>query len=421
MRIGILTIGDELLIGQVLNTNATSIAKQCTNVGAQVVSQSTVADVPEHIVAELHRVASKVDVIITTGGLGPTHDDCTVESVASFVSKDLVQDAQWLQVLQQRFERLGRELTPRNAAQAMVPASAIVWHDSPGTAPGFMLPASSYAHSVDVIVLPGVPREMQQLMDLHVLPWIQRCIEESGEPITSYRTLITTGIPESTLADLIGSPDEFLQGGSLAFLPSQRGVRLRIGVSSSLAADRERRLDTIEQIIRSRAGKWMVGSSDVGLAEIIGRILIDKHQTLAVAESCTGGLLGGACTDVAGSSEWFLGGVISYSNDVKISMLGVPKSTLEQYGAVSEDVAQQMAEGVRTAIASTWGIGVTGVAGPGGGSAEKPVGTVWIAVAGPQGTVSRLHTFTTDRANNRERSVAAALFMLWEQLHDQDR
>lgn len=417
MNIGILTIGDELLIGQVVNTNASSIASACTSAGARVTVQSTVADGIETIVAELQRLVNTgIDAIITTGGLGPTHDDYTMKAVATFLQVDIVTDPLWLQHLEQWMSSLGRDLSSRNAAQALVPRGATVFHSSVGTAPGFSVPVPRIGGTCMVFVLPGVPREMQMLMDTEVVPWIVRTIEENNEEVTEYHTLLSVGIPESALADLLGNPDSFLHGGTLAFLPSTSGVRLRVGVTGKVQLDRAEQMHRIEEHIRDRAGAWIIGDARCTLQEAVRTRLLQKQATVSVAESCTGGMLGAALTDVPGSSAWFEGGVITYSNTAKIRDLGVLESALLENGAVSSQVAEQMAAGVRQRFGTTYGLGVTGVAGPDGGSAEKPVGTVWIGLASEGRVTSQRHLFTSNRKANRERSVAAALFLLWQNL-----
>ncbi len=411
-----MTIGDELLIGQVVNSNAAFIADVCTQVGVDVRTHVVVRDLQDAIVSELERLAGMVDVVITTGGLGPTHDDITVPSVAAFAGVELVEDLKWRSHLEQWMAARNRVLTPRNAAQAMVPMGAAVFHDSLGTAPGFLLTVQRDARQVTLCVLPGVPFEMQHLMKSAVRSYLQQRVADEGGEVTQYRTLHTTGIAESALADLIGEPSTFLGTSSLAFLPSTKGVRLRFGARHRDAEVRRAELDRVEGIVRARAGRYIIGHAGVSLSEAVGQKLLQHGHTLSVAESCTGGLLGGSITDVSGSSAWFEGGLITYSNAAKVRDLGVEPSTLDAVGAVSREVAEQMALGVRKRFGTTWGIGITGVAGPTGGSEEKPVGTVWIGVSGPEGTEAKQFLFGSDRASNRERSVAAALTMLWSKL-----
>lgn len=418
MNCAILTIGDELLIGQTVNTNAASIAWQCTQrAGVSFPVHSTVADDTGVIVAELRRLSELADVIITTGGLGPTHDDKTVASVAEFADVPLIRDNTWVDHLRSMMVALGRELTPRNEHQAMVPATAQVWYDSIGTAPGFVIEVPRSTRTpLTVCVLPGVPSEMQYLTDEHVVPLLQNKMMESGDAVTEFRTVVTSGIPESTLADLLGEPEVWARGAAVAFLPHAHGVRIRVGVTATDARYRTETLGQILAYIRSQAERYVVGTDDVTLASAVGDILRRHSQTVAVAESCTAGMLGSALTDVPGSSAWFEGGVISYSNRVKQHLLSVTLETLNTVGAVSSQVAAQMAEGARDAVGATWGVGITGIAGPDGGTADKPVGTVWIGIAGPHGTTTTLRRFTGNRSMIRSRATATALTLLYQTL-----
>jgi nicotinamide-nucleotide amidase len=246
---------------------------------------------------------------------------------------------------------------------------------------------------------------MKAIMDQSVLPWLAARIAESTVASTTYRTLMTVGIAESSLADLLGDPSQFLGTSTLAFLPNYLGVRMRVGATGTTQQERNDELDRVCSYIYERAQRFIYAEGEHSLAEVVGRLLTERGETLSVAESCTGGLLGAACTDVSGSSAWFMGGMLVYSNESKIQQLGVDASVIDQQGAVSEPVAIALANGVRSRFGTTYGIGITGIAGPTGGSEAKPVGTVWIALAGP---------FGNDRRITRERSVGAALGLLWK-------
>lgn len=408
MNISILTIGDELLIGQVVNTNASWMAQQCTSAGASIVAQSVVADKEQSILSELERLSTCSEVILVTGGLGPTHDDITKEVVARFVGTTLEMHQPWLDHLTNWMKQRGREISERNKLQALVPKSARVLNNPLGTAPGLWL----QHNSVGIVCMPGVPDEMKYLVAEFVLPFIRQQIASTNASITTYRTLHTTGIPESTLADLLGDIHQLLQGASLAFLPNYNGVRLRIGVTGTVDATPE--LDRIEREIRAKAGHYIFAVGTTTLAESVAELLINNKETVSVAESCTGGMLGAAFTAIPGSSAWMEGGVISYSYAAKTELLGIPNELMIQVGAVSEEVAAAMSNGIRTRLNTTYGIGITGVAGPSGGTPEKPVGTVWISVCSEERTVTRKFVFGVDRNQNRERSVGAALGMLRE-------
>ncbi len=411
MKVAILTIGDEICIGQIVNTNAAWMAAELTRLGIAVEQHSTIGDEDEVIRAELARLLQTADAVLITGGLGPTHDDRTKAVLTAFFDDHLVEDAATLQFLRDLLARRGLEFTERQREQALVPSRARVLTNDHGTAPGMLFETDD---GKIVVSMPGVPTEMKHMMTRDVLPLLRE--RSAADPVNMYRTLLSAGIAEANLADLVGEPETFLGGASLAFLPSIQGVRLRIGVRAANRAAGEEHLNTIETELKRRAGTYLYGRDDESLASKVGELLNKRGLTLAVAESCTGGLLGGAITDIAGSSAWFLGGVLSYSNEVKQAQLGVKAETLAAHGAVSRRTACEMAAGVRNLIGADLSLSVTGVAGPGGGSDEKPVGTVWIGLASAEGVVAKHFLFLKDRRVNRERSVAAALNMLMREL-----
>ncbi|MBS1560545.1 MAG: competence/damage-inducible protein A [Bacteroidetes bacterium] len=416
MNAAIITIGDELLIGQIVNSNAAFIAEACTAIGCTIVALSTIGDDAQALIDELDRLRAQAPVLILTGGLGPTHDDITKAVLTSYFHDTLVEDHEWLEHLRAWMKMRGRELSDRNAQQAMLPSTCRKLDNPLGTAPGMLFDRDG----IVVISMPGVPDEMKGLMRQHVIPYLQRMLEERNESSWEYRTLYSTGIPEAYLADRIGDPATFLHGCSLAFLPNAFGVRMRIGAYGRTQEERAHELDRIEAYLQERAGRWIYGTGSTSLAMRVGELLKEQGGTVSVAESCTGGMLGAAFTDVAGSSAYFEGGILSYSNAVKVRELGVSAADIATFGAVSDVVARQMCDGVRARFGTTYGIGITGVAGPDGGTEEKPVGTVWIGIAGPTGTATKQHRFGPDRRNNRERSVAAALAMLWRMMQGVD-
>ncbi len=411
MKVAILTIGDEICIGQIVNTNAAWMAAELTRLGIAVEQHSTIGDEDAVIHAELERLQQTADAVLITGGLGPTHDDRTKAVLTAFFDDHLVEDNATLQFLRDLLARRGLELTERQREQALVPSRARVLTNDHGTAPGMLFESDE---GKIVVSMPGVPTEMKHMMSRDVLPLLRE--RSAADPVNMYRTLLSAGIAEANLADLIGEPEEFLNGASLAFLPSIQGVRLRIGVQAANRAAGEEHLNKIEVELKRRAGKYLYGRDNESLASKVGELLNKRGLTLAVAESCTGGMLGAAITDIAGSSAWFLGGVLSYSNEVKQAQLGVKAETLAAHGAVSRQTACEMAAGVRNLIGADLSLSVTGVAGPGGGSEEKPVGTVWIGLARAERVVAKDFLFLKDRRVNRERSVAAALNMLLREL-----
>lgn len=421
MKIAIITIGDEILIGQIENRNATWIAQQCTEIGASVVHQAVVGDDSKSLKRELDVARSRAGVIITTGGLGPTHDDITKQTLADYVGDELILNQSWLDLLKQRSTHRGRELSARNAEQAMVPRTAAVLSNPIGTALGLLFTFSAPGMpACKCYSLPGVPSEMKAIMDLHVIPALREQQRAEEEVSKVYLTLHTTGIEESALADLIGDIP-LSEATTLAYLPSYFGVRLRIGAvdvstPSRIKGMQNEEIDRVKRIILERAGRFVVGEGSSTLVEILADRLKKNGETLSVAESCTGGLLGETLTEVPGSSEWFMGGIISYSNEAKMNFLGVEQSMLDTYGAVSQQVAIQMCTGAQRQFNTTWSIGITGVAGPAGGTEEKPVGTVWIGIAGKHSAFAKHFLFGTERRVNRERSVGAAVSMLIHEL-----
>lgn len=412
MNIGIITIGDELLIGQIVNGNAAWIAEHCTSIGGRVVAHTVVADDAEDLTQEVRRLATRCEALILTGGLGPTHDDITKHVLCDMMGDTMVVHQPWLDHLHAWMEQHGRTLTERNAGQALVPSTATVLHNPRGTAPGLWMKIDGAM----VAALPGVPREMQALMTLEVLPRLQLLMANEDHPIRTYHTLHTTGIAESNLADLLGDPTTFLGSSTLAFLPNLQGVRLRIGVLGRTSEERQKEQDRLVDYIQQRAGRFVFGEGNLTLSEAVGFALAQRGHTISVAESCTGGMLGAELTKIRGSSAWFIGGTIAYANQVKIQELGVNAALFDTVGAISQEVATQMAEHVRQRCGTTWGVSITGIAGPGGGTEHKPVGTVWIALAGPDGTQSVRYQFGGERHAVRERSVAAALGMVWTAL-----
>lgn len=414
MKAAILAIGDEIQMGQVVNSNAAYMSSTLTNLGIAVVVHSTVGDDVQDIVNELRRLCSIADIVLCTGGLGPTHDDRTKDALLVYYSDSLVQHEPTQNRIRELVTRSGRALTDINAAQALVPSRCIVLENHLGTAPGML-----FDENDDIVVsLPGVPDEMKALMSAKVIPYIKRKIDIERLERWEYQVLSVAGIAESALAELIGDVTSFLGNSSLAFLPSYDRIRLRIGVVGKDVAARRQELERVKSIIVERCASYIYAYGDVSLANAVAERLISTAETLSVAESCTGGLLASELTSIPGSSIWFKGGVVSYANSAKTDVLGVHLETITEYGAVSEQVAEEMAIGICNRMKTTYGVSVTGVAGPGGGTRAKPVGTVWIGVLSPNGIRSHLHHFGGNRNVVRSRSVAAALIMLWKVLND---
>lgn len=412
MTAEIISIGDELLIGQVINTNQAFIAERLQGLGITVHRMLTVGDEEEEILTSFQESLASHDVVIVTGGLGPTHDDVTRSCVCRFFNTDLVVDEQALQTITELFRSRGIPLIPRNEDQARVPRGCTVIRNSQGTAPGYLFEQKGKYF----IVMPGVPFEMKGMMEEFVIPFLGRV--GTGEVIR-HRTLKTTGIGESLLAERIGDVKELLSSFprvTLAFLPSPMGVRLRITAKGNNAGEVGDNIVSVEKELRSRAGKFIYGTEDEELEEVVGRILRERNLTLSVAESCTGGLIADRLTNVPGSSDYFERGVVVYSNASKVVLLGVPPSLIEHHGAVSREVAEAMAEAIRKHANTSIGISTTGIAGPTGGSEQKPVGLVWIGYSDEQGTLALRFQLGEGRRRVKERASQAALELLRRKL-----
>jgi nicotinamide-nucleotide amidase len=406
MDIEIVTIGDELLLGFTIDTNAAFIARQLSSIGIRIVHRATVGDEAEHIQAAVRAALDRTGAVITTGGLGPTADDKTKPAIASLFAQGMIMNDDILARLEERWrKRFGQELPISNRQQAMVPEHAEILTNNHGSAPGIKL---HDAQQRWVVMLPGVPREMRGMMTDTVLPMLRTQVGENPHVILS-RTLRTANIAESALADRLGELARGVDGLPLAFLPGNDGVDLRLTSSGRVAVDATQALDRAANAIRGKVGRYIYGEGDDDLASLMLNAARARKATIAVAESCTGGLLGMRFTAISGSSSTFMGGVIAYDNAVKVRDLGVDRAMLVEHGAVSEQVAVAMATGVRTRFNTTVGIGITGVAGPDGGSDEKPVGTVWVAVD-LDGEVHAVRgVLPGDRAEIRWRAAQLAL------------
>lgn len=406
MEAEIITIGDEILIGQIVDTNSAWMGQQLNLAGIKVKQITSVTDDPAHIVKALDEARTRVSIILITGGLGPTKDDLTKKTLATYFNMGWRTDEAVLEHVTALFMRFGREITPVNKLQAELPDGCITLHNEMGTAPGMWF---DYDGKV-FVSMPGVPFEMKSIMTTGVLP---RLREKFQLPFIFHKTILTQGIGESALAELIEPWEDSLApfGIKLAYLPSPGIVRLRMtssGEEETVKKNTAAKLAELQQLIP----EYIFGYDDDVLPEVLGKVLLAKNATLAVAESCTGGYIAQQVTSIAGSSAYFIGGVVAYSNQVKMQLLGVKSESLEQYGAVSEEVVIQMAEGIRRKMNADYSIATTGIAGPGGGSAEKPVGTIWIAVSGPNGTVAKKGQFGDKRTYNVQRSAMTAMNMV---------
>jgi competence/damage-inducible protein CinA-like protein len=405
VKLEVLTIGTELLLGQIVDTNAAELGRALAAAGVEVVRHTSVADRPEAIRAAVADALDRTGFVLTTGGLGPTRDDITKRAVAALLGKPLELDAAVLRALEDRFHRLGRPMPAINRTQAEVPAGATVLPNPRGTAPGLWIEDRGRV----VVMLPGVPSEMRGLLAEEVVP---RLAQRSPGVVVRSRTVRTTGIAESALAERVGAIEEELAPLTLAYLPSVEGVDLRVTAWGLPAGEAEGRLAAAAQQLRERAGEHVYGVDGTDLAAVVLEQLRARRERLVIAESCTGGLLSGRITAVPGSSDVFLGGVVAYDNVIKSGMLEVPPELLERHGAVSEEVVRAMVQGVQRQFAVAAALAITGIAGPTGGTSDKPVGTVWFAArhAADERAVTRV--FPGDRAEIRARASQAALDLL---------
>ena len=410
MQAEIITIGDELLIGQVVDTNSAWLGSTLGDDGIKVMQITSVQDHAAQIVQAVNDALSRADIVLMTGGLGPTKDDITKKTLAEMFGMKLVRNEQVYEMVGKQLALRGIAFTELNQGQALVPDGCTVLPNRNGTAPGMWFERDGKV----LISMPGVPFEMKALVKDEVLPRLRKHFALDANV---HRTIITFGLAESILADTIASWEEALPPYlHLAYLPSALCIRLRL---SAYEIDRQKAEQEIESQIEKLSKvipHYIIGSEDDSLESVTGTLLKTRGETLATAESCTGGNIAHRFTAMPGASEYFKGGVVAYSNEVKMALLGVDPESLNHYGAVSQSVAEQMAEGVRRATGATYGISTTGIAGPTGGTPEKPVGTVWMAVATPNGVFSRRMVFGSVRSQNIERASSNCINLLRLQL-----
>jgi nicotinamide-nucleotide amidase len=402
VRIEIVTIGNEVLSGRTLDTNFAFLARALEAASVPVGWHTTVGDGLDRIAEGLSRALERADAVVMTGGLGPTPDDMTRKAVATVLGRPLQLDEHVLAHVRERARsRRTGKLLPAIESQALVPRGAQMWPNPLGTAPGLLI----VEKGKPVILLPGVPQEMEALATEHVVPYLR---ERTGLHVACF-TLRTAGAYESLLHEKIASVPNGWPGASLAYLPSYFGVDLRVTVSGEDAAQVEAVAERAYEELRACVAPVIYAEGEHRIEEVVGEALAARGWRIAVAESCTGGLLAKRITDVGGSSAWFDAGFVTYANAVKVAELGVREADLAAHGAVSAPVAEQMAEGARRAAGAHVGVAITGVAGPAGGSEEKPVGTVFIAVVTPDVAAVRAFRFHGTRASIRERSAQMAL------------
>ncbi len=407
MQAELLTIGDEILIGQIINTNAVWMAKELNSIGVSIKQITSISDDKKHIKKALDEALNRADVVLITGGLGPTKDDITKITLCEYFNVGLRKEERVIDFIKENFIKRGIQFLPVHEQQAMILENSEILFNHNGTAPGMWI-----QHNSKIIVcMPGVPFEMKGIMSKYVLPKLKTQFQL---PFIIHKTLVTIGLPESTLADMIAEIEDSLPKHiKLAYLPNFGLVRLRLsGIGKDEQILNVEIEDYASQILEIIPKENIGATEDLKPEEIIGKLLTNTKQTLAIAESCTGGYISHLIITVPGSSEYFIGSLIAYSYQIKINNLGVKAETLEKHGAVSEECVREMVSGIKTHFKTDFALSTTGIAGPGGATSDKPVGLVWIAVAGPKGIVTRKLIANGERINVIERTALVALDML---------
>ncbi len=409
----IITIGDEILIGQVVDTNSAWMGRKLNEAGVKVGRITSVSDDDAEILDALGAAAARADIILITGGLGPTRDDITKTTLARYFGAGMKRDAETLEQVKRIFARYNSPLLDVNIAQADVPDNCTVLVNRNGTAPGMWFESDGRIY----VSMPGVPFEMQYLMEEEVIP---RIAERFRLPALVHRTILTAGLGESFLASRIESVEDALPPHiRLAYLPKLGQVRLRLSATGTNRESLAREVDGWAQRIIAIIPEYVIADDDIPFEEVILDYMKQRGLTLSLAESCTGGYLSHLLTQVPGASAVYLGGTVSYANEIKERILGVSAETLKVHGAVSEQTAVEMVEGALKNLGSDYAVSVTGIAGPGGGTPDKPVGTVWMAAASRKKTVTRLFQFGNRRTQNIERSATSAMLLLLNLLKEE--
>ncbi|MBB5623781.1 nicotinamide-nucleotide amidase [Pedobacter cryoconitis] len=402
----IITIGDEILIGQIVDTNSAWMAKQLNAAGIKVKQITSVSDDAEHIIEALGQAEQRAKIILITGGLGPTKDDITKYTLAKYFNMGMRRDAGVLAQVEEIFRRFNRPMIESNIKQADVPDGCTVIPNKNGTAPCMWFEREGTIF----VSMPGVPFEMMYLMDEEILPRLKQAFEL---PFIYHKTILTANLGESFLAQQIEEIEDSLPPSiKLAYLPKLGQVRLRLSTSGTDEAQLKQEVEVYAQRIIAKIKPYIVAEDDIAIEKAILDLMDKRGLTLSTAESCTGGYIAQLITQHPGCSSVYAGGAVVYSYELKQSVLGVKADTLAKYGAVSEQTVKEMAAGAITHFNTDYSVAVSGIAGPDGGTVDKPVGTVWIAVANKNGVVAKLFTFGSKRAQNIERSAIAALTMI---------
>ncbi|MGO0122607.1 competence/damage-inducible protein A [Desulfothermobacter acidiphilus] len=407
MRAEIIFTGTELLLGQIVNTHAKYLGEKLAALGIEVTRQITIGDDWESITGVLREALERADLVIITGGLGPTEDDLTMGAVAEVRGVPLVLNQEALASIEKYFTAQGRTVPSNVVKEAYLPAGAQLLPNDNGTAPGCLLEVNGKI----LVVLPGPPRELQFMYERYVEPVLRARLGERSETLF-YRILKLTGISECSVQEKLKDLAAASSNPKIGYIVKPGEVHVRVAATAASPEQAQALAEDLFRKVEERVSDYIFARDDEQIEEVVGRLLRNRGLTLGVAESCTGGLLGGRLTEVPGSSDYFLGGVISYANEVKERVLGVPGSTLQMVGAVSSETAKAMAEGVRRLLGSSLGLSITGIAGPGGATPRKPIGLVYVALATSTGTEVKRFEFSGHRAAVRQGAVNGALMLL---------
>ncbi len=411
LAVELVAVGTELLLGQLTDTNTVFIAQQCANAGIDVLGTHTVGDNRSRIANTLRAALERVDGVLTTGGLGPTVDDLTKEAVCDALGLDTVLDERSLAHMQEFFAKIGREMRENNRKQAEVPRGSFVLENPRGTAPGFVAFAPSGKF---VASMPGVPREMKPMLTEILIPFLRERYRLDQAIFT--RVLHTINIGESEVDHRIADLFRAGENPKIAVLAHEGICDVKIMAKASSREEAEAMIAPLQREIEDRLRSFVFGSDEATIESAIQAFLRERGATISTAESCTGGRIASALTRLAGSSETFWGGIVAYDNTVKLTTLGVSEETLARYGAVSEETAREMAQGVRLRLGTNVGISTTGIAGPSGGTETKPVGLVWFGIADDDRTIARSFVFSGDRDAVQRRATTMALGLVWREL-----
>ena len=410
----IITIGDEILYGQIVDTNSQWISRELDSIGIRTIRKTTVSDTETDILSAFEEASERADIILITGGLGPTNDDLTKPCLAKYFGSEIVLNPQALEEVTNLFNKIGRELTETNKQQAYLPANCEVVTNRVGTAPGMWF----YEEGKVYVSMPGVPHEMKTMMKEQIIPRLQ---DQFNTPSIYHKIVKTIGLGESWLADQLKTWEGQLpQHIKLAYLPGLGEVKLRLTAVGANFTDLENEVAEQIKLLDQVVGTYIYGYDQDTLPSVVGKLLKTRKLSIASAESCSGGKVANLLTSIPGSSEYFIGSIVAYQNRLKESLLQVKAETLSSYGAVSEQTVIEMAEGVRIQLNSAIGVATSGIAGPGGGTAEKPVGTVWIAIADNQGTIAKRLSLFKDRGVNIELTAKAVLNLVRQRLVEMD-